>query len=104
MAANLPANHRQHLAIQALVPTEPVSRMAARESVSRQFIYCQKRTAEMPLNLAFAPVPADSAVLFYLLVTAAWLGLDQLAVSLVLMCHNCRQFLGPATQHVPDFY
>ncbi|HYQ90615.1 MAG TPA: hypothetical protein VES89_00710 [Candidatus Competibacteraceae bacterium] len=102
MAANLPTTHRQHLAIQALVPTEPVSRMAARESVSRQFIYCQKRTAEMPLNLAFAPVPADSAVLFYLPVTAAWL--DQLAVSLVLMCHNCRQFLGPVTQHAPYLY
>lgn len=86
VAANLPADHRQHLAIRALARTEPVSRMAARENVSRQFIYRQKSTAETALNLAFAAVPADSAVLFYLPVTAAWL--DQLAVSLVLSCHS----------------
>jgi hypothetical protein len=86
VAASLPAVHRKHLAIQTLAGTEPVSRVAARAQVSRKFLYRQKRTAETALNRAFAPVQADPSVLFHLPVTAAWL--DQLVVSLVLICHS----------------
>jgi hypothetical protein len=86
VAANLSADHRKHLAIQTLARTEPVSRLAARTQVSRKFLYRQKRTAETALNLAFAPAQADPPVLFHLPVTAAWL--DQLVVSLVLICHS----------------
>ncbi len=71
VATTLPAEHRQRLAIRALAGTEPVFRMAARENVSRQFIHRQKNTAWTALSQAFAPAPADSAVLFHLPVTAA---------------------------------
>jgi hypothetical protein len=51
-----------------------------------QFLYRQKSKADTALDQAFAPVQADSSVLFYLPVTAAWL--DQLVVSLILICHS----------------
>jgi len=63
--------------------------VAARAQVSRKFLYRQKRTAETALNQAFVPAQADSSVLFHLPVTAAWL--DQLLMSLVLICHSSYQ-------------
>jgi len=47
--------------------------MAAREGISRKFLYRQKRKAEAALDQAFVPFEDDPAVLFYLPVTAAWL-------------------------------
>ena len=46
VAASLPPDIRKHLAIQVLSKTEPVSRLAAREQVSRKFLYQQKHKAE----------------------------------------------------------
>src|SRR5512143_1512683 len=86
VAATLSSAHRKHLAIQALAGTEPVSRVAAREQVSRKFLYHQKSKANLALDRAFAPVQTDSSVLFYLPVTAAWL--NQLVVGLILLCHS----------------
>ena len=86
IAATLSADRRQHLALQVLSGTEPVAHIAARQQVSRPFLYRQKRKAEAALTRAFAPVAAEAEVLFYLPVTAAWL--DQLVVSLVLICHS----------------
>jgi hypothetical protein len=86
VAAKLSSAHRKHLAIQTLAGTEPVSRMAAREQVSRKFLYHQKSKANMALDRAFAPVQTDSPVLFYLPVTATWL--NQLVVGLILICHS----------------
>ncbi len=86
VAAQLSADHRQDLAIRALARTEPVSRIAARANVSRQFLYRQKCTAETALHQAFVSTPTDPSVLFHLPVTAAWL--DQLVVGLVLICHS----------------
>jgi hypothetical protein len=86
VAANLSPNYCKHLAIQTLARTEPLSRVAARERVSRKFLYHQKRKADTALDQAFAPVQDDPAVLFYLPVTAAWL--KQLVLSLILICHS----------------
>lgn len=86
VAANLSPNYRKHLAIQALARTEPLSRVAAKERVSRTFLYHQRRKADTALDQAFAPVQADPAVLFYLPVTTAWL--NQLVLSLILICHS----------------
>jgi hypothetical protein len=86
VAANLSPDHRKHLATRTLAGTEPVSRVAAREQVSRKFLYHQKSKADTALDRAFAPVRTDSTVLFYLPVTAAWL--NQLVVGLILICHS----------------
>ncbi len=50
VAASLPPDIRKHLAIQVLSKTEPVSRLAAREQVSRKFLYQQKHKAEQALD------------------------------------------------------
>ena len=86
VAAALSDDRRQELALEVLAGIEPVAQIAAREQVSRPFLYRQKHRAEAALNRAFAPTVNDPAVLFYLPVTAAWL--DQLVVSLVLICHS----------------
>lgn len=86
VAATLSSAYRKHLAIQALAGTEPLSRVAAREQVSRKFLYHQKGKADTALDRTFAPVQTDSSVLFYLPVTAAWLA--QLVVGLILICHS----------------
>jgi len=86
VAANLPPDDRKHLAIQTLARTEPLSRVAARARVSRQFLYRQKSKADAALDQAFAPAQDDPAVLFYLPVTAAWL--NQLVLCLILICHS----------------
>lgn len=86
VAANLSSAHRKYLAIQALAGTEPLSRVAAREQVSRKFLYHQKSKADTALDRTFAPVQTGSSVLFYLPVTAAWL--HQLVVGLILICHS----------------
>jgi len=86
VAANLSHPSRKHLAIQTLARTEPLSRVAAREQVSRKFLYHQKQKAETALDQAFAPAGETPDVLFYLPVTEAWL--NQLVLSLVLVCHS----------------
>ena len=69
VAASLPPDIRKHLAIQVLSKTEPVSRLAAREQVSRKCLYQQKHKAEQALDETFAESTDDQEVLFYLPVT-----------------------------------
>ena len=86
VAANLPPERRKDLAIHSLAGSEPLAKMAAREGISRKFLYRQKRKAEAALDQAFVPFEDDPAVLFYLPVTAAWL--TQLVLGLILICHS----------------
>jgi len=81
VAANLPPERRKDLAIPSLAGTEPLAKMAAREGISRKFLYRQKRKAEAALDQAFVPFEDDPAVLVYLPVTAAWL--TQLVLGLI---------------------
>jgi len=86
VAASLPYEIRKHFAIHALAGSEPVSRVAEREHVSRKFIYHQKHKAEAALDQAFSPPGEASDVIFHLPVTGAWL--NQLVLCLVLVCHS----------------
>ncbi len=61
VAASLPPDIRKHLAIQVLSKTEPVSRLAAREQVSRKFLYQQKHKAEQALDETFAESTDDQS-------------------------------------------
>ncbi len=80
----LPPHARQHLALHALVDTQPVSRLAHDHRVSRKFVYQQPDKAQQALDHAFAPAPPDGErVLFRLPVTKAWL--EQLVLGLVLI-------------------
>ena len=72
-AATLPPHSRLNIAIKSLVKLEPVSHIAKRENVSRNFVYDQKYKAESALNQAFLPTEQDKDVLFYLPVTRAWI-------------------------------
>jgi hypothetical protein len=86
VAAKLPSDARKQIAIQSLARRTPISRLAVQEKVSRKFIYQQKHKTNATLNQAFSPVEDASDVLFYRPVTAAWL--NQLVLSLVLICHS----------------
>jgi len=86
VAASTPFETRKHFAIHALAGSEPVSHVAEREGVSRKFIYRQKHKAEAALDQAFSPTGEASDVLFHISVTEAWL--NQLVISLVLVCHS----------------
>ena len=65
-AATLPPHSRLNIAIKSLVKLEPVSHIAKRENVSRNFVYDQKYKAESALNQSFLPTEQDKDVLFYL--------------------------------------
>ena len=82
-AARLPGSERKDLAIHALACSETVTRLAARHGVSRKFVYQQTHKARAALNDAFASDAPDSAVLFELAVTKAWL--RQVIVALTLI-------------------
>src|SRR5208282_2814820 len=87
VAKQLLPQQRQDLAIQVLAGAETVSDLARQHEVSRKFLYQQVHTAEQALSQAFAPPPTPpDKVLFYLLVTKAWL--RQLVLGLVLICHS----------------
>jgi hypothetical protein len=86
-AKSLTAPQRQKLAVQALARSQPITTLAEEFQVSRKFIHQQTAKAQQALDTAFAPAPPpDSAVLFYLPVTRAWL--RQLILALVLCCHS----------------
>ena len=86
VAASLPPTSRKSLAINVLARTEPISRLAAREKVSRKFLYQQCRKANSALDEAFTPICSNQEVLFYLPVTKKWL--SQLILALILICHS----------------
>jgi hypothetical protein len=85
-AARLPGRERKELAIHALAGSETVSDLAARHGVSRKFVYQQTDKARTALDGAFASATPDSAVLFELAVTKAWL--RQVIVALTLICRG----------------
>jgi len=85
-AARLPGSNCKDLAIQALAQSETVSDLAARHGVSRKFIYQQTHKAVAALDDAFSPAVPDSAVLFEVAVTKAWL--RQAIVGLMLICRS----------------
>jgi hypothetical protein len=86
VAASLPHEIRKHFAIHALAGSEPISRAAEREHVSRKFICHQKHKAEAALDQALSPPSEASDVIFHLPATGAWL--SQLVLCLVLVCHS----------------
>ena len=85
-AARLPGRERRELAIHALAGSEAVTSLAARHGVSRKFVYQQRHKACEALDDAFSPDTPDSAVLFELAVTKAWL--RQVIVGLTLICRG----------------
>ena len=86
VAANLPLEARQELALKLLSNNEPLSHIAEQHEVSRKFLYQQKHKATEALERAFTAPSREPEVLFYLPVTQTWL--HQLMVGLVLICHS----------------
>jgi hypothetical protein len=82
-AARLPERERKDLAIHAPAGTETVTHLAARHGVSRKFVYQQTHKARAALDDVFASAAPDSAVLFELAVSKAWL--RQIIVALALI-------------------
>jgi len=85
-AARLPESDRKGLAIQALSGSETVSDLAVRHGVGRKFVYQQTHKVRAALDDAFSPAVSDSAVLFELAVTKAWL--RQVIVVVTLICRG----------------
>jgi hypothetical protein len=86
-AKALVSSQRQTLAMQALSGTPSITQLAQDYDVSRKFVYQQAATAQDALTKAFAvKEPPSDEVLFHLPVTKDWL--EQLALSLVLICHS----------------
>ena len=85
IAASLAPEQRKNLAIKVLTKNESLTDVAAKEKVSRQFLYRQKNKANIALNQAFTPISSNPDVLFYLPVTKTWL--KQLILALILICH-----------------
>lgn len=85
-AINLSPAERKNLSIQTLAGECSVSDIAARNNVSRKFIYEQKKIADEALDQAFEPVAKEDTVLFYLPVTKKWI--HQFVLALILICHS----------------
>ncbi|MGB8691520.1 MAG: hypothetical protein WCD53_29945 [Microcoleus sp.] len=86
VAASLPPDTRQKLAIVMLAKTKPVSHLAAEHQVSRKFLYQQSHKAKTALDEIFASLAPDNEVLFNLPITKTCL--TQLILGLVLICHS----------------
>jgi hypothetical protein len=90
------------LFLEALRRTEPILRLAERHRVSRKFIYQQIEKATAALDQAFPPPGADEPpVLFWLPVTQDWL--EQLALSLTLICHSSYRGVQEVLETVFDY-
>ena len=85
-APNLSSGERKIISIQALTGKTAVTDIANRNNVSRKFVYKQKEIADEALTHAFAPVPQNENVLFYLPVTKKWN--RQFVLALILICHS----------------
>ena len=85
-AARLGAAERVDLSLQVLGAGEPVTQVAARQGVSRQFVYRQTAKAREALDEAFASDDADDPVGFDLPVTKAWI--HQFVLAQVLIGHT----------------
>src|SRR3712207_3728000 len=82
----VPESGRKVLAIQALAGSETISGLAARQGVSRKFVYQQTHKARAALDDAFSSATPDEEVLFELAVTKTWL--RQAIVALPLICRS----------------
>jgi hypothetical protein len=101
-ARALPERARQHLALQALADTQPVSRLARDHHVSRKFVYQQAAKADRALGRAFAPAAPDAdRVLFTVPVTQAWL--QQLVLALVLIARGSLRGVSELLTDVFDY-
>ena len=86
-AAQMDCSQRRNLSVQAIRGTEPVTHLAQQHKVSRKFIYQQLVQATAAIDPAFEPAePKDQKVLFYLLITKAWI--HRFVLSLILICHS----------------
>jgi len=85
VAASLPPDIRQKLAIEVLAKSKPVSHLATENQVSRKFLHLQGLKAKKALLECFEATTPDHEVLFYLPITKTWL--FQLILALVLICH-----------------
>ena len=86
VAASLAPEHRKKLAIKVLAKNESITHLAAKEKVSRQFLYRQKNHATSAIDSAFSSLEKNDRVLFYLPVTKSWL--KQLILALILIGHS----------------
>jgi hypothetical protein len=87
-AQGLGPSQRQGLALDALIGSAPLSRIAQHHHVSRKFVSHQAHKAQQALDHAFAPRPParDHHVLFYLPVTKDWIRRFVLALILIGHC------------------
>ena len=87
IASRLGPQERKNLSLQVLAQSEPVSRLAQNNGVSRKFLYQQAAKASEAIDEAFtAPADDDDKVLFHLPVTKKWI--RQFVLSLILICHS----------------
>ncbi len=86
IASTLPPEKRKNLAIKVLAKNESITDLAAKEKVSRQFLYRQTNKAKIAIDRAFTPIDKNDDVIFYLPVTKSWL--KQLILALILICHS----------------
>ena len=86
-AATCSPQQRQKLALQALARTTPITELAARHDVSRQFIYRQADKAQEALDTAFDDDDTDEqTVLFDLPVTKGWI--RSFVIAQILIGHS----------------
>jgi hypothetical protein len=86
-ASRLEPAQRVDLSVAVLAKKEPVSDLAARCGVSRNFLYRQARTAREAMEEVFAlPEEPEDRVLFHLPVTKNWI--RQLVLAQVLIGHS----------------
>lgn len=86
VAASLPPDIRQKLAIEVLSKSKPISHLATENQVSRKFLHHQGIKAKKALAECFEPSTPDDEVLMFLPITKTWL--SQLILGLVLICHS----------------
>lgn len=103
VAAQMGPRQRRDLFLEALRRTEPILHLAERHRVSRKFVYQQIEKAGAALDQAFQPPDADQPpVLFWLPVTQDWL--EQLALSLTLVCHSSYRGVQELLETVFDYH
>lgn len=86
VAASLPPDIRQKLAIEVLSKSKPISHLATENQVSRKFLHHQGIKAKKALAECFEPSTPDHEVFMFLPITKTWL--SQLILGLVLICHS----------------
>lgn len=100
-AARLRPDERAGLALAVLARREPVTRLAHRHGVSRQFLYRQGHQARRAVSDAFAPREEEQKVLFYLPVTKSWL--RQFTLAQVLIGHTALRGVQEILDAVFDY-